>query len=118
MLEHAYVVPVKVRESQVEHAIAEREARVDQRRPCCSADNAVLSEPMLPLEGADGFCGQPKEDAIDPRRPKIVAEGEKASLYVFDGRAPGAGAHGSHSRRFPLRIASRLRSSRNAASAS
>ncbi len=76
---------MEVRHAQVEHAVAQREARVDERRPGLVGHEPVLGEPVLALEGSHGLRGGAQEHAVDAGRPKVVAEGEQAALDVFDG---------------------------------
>ncbi len=85
VLESSYVGAVEVRHTQIEHAVAQREACVDECRPGLLGHEPVLGEPVLALEGSHGLRGGPQEHAIDARRPKVIAEGEQAALDVFDG---------------------------------
>ena len=96
LLQHGDVVPVEVRQAQVEHPVAEGEARVDERGPRPVADHPVLGEAVPSLELAYRLRGRAEEHAVDAGAPKVVAQGEQAALDVFDSGAPVTGPHGSH----------------------
>jgi hypothetical protein len=72
-------------QAQVEHAIAEGESRIDERRPCLVAYLAVLGEAVLELECADRLGRLAEEYAINPRWAEVVAQSEKSALDIFDG---------------------------------
>jgi hypothetical protein len=101
LLEHTNVSAMKVREAQVQRPIPERETRIDQRRPRLFSDDSVFRQRMPFLKRTYRLGGQPEEDAVNARRSEIVTEGQKASLYVFNGGASSAEPHRSHSRRCP-----------------
>ncbi len=89
-------MPVQVGQAKVQHAVAEGEARVDQCGPRPVADHAVFGETVPELELTYGLRSRAEEHAIDARAPKVVAQGEQASLDVFDSGSPVTGPHGSH----------------------
>ncbi len=85
LLQHAHVCAVEVRHAQVEHAIAQREARIDKRRPGLIADEPVLGKTVLSLEAANRLRGRAQEHPVNAGRPQLIAEGEQATLDIFDG---------------------------------
>lgn len=100
LLQDADIASVEMGQAQIQRSITECEARIDERGPSLASDDSILRETVFALKLANGLGGQPQEDAINPRRPKIVAERKEATLYVLNGGATGARPHVSHSWRF------------------
>ncbi len=71
LLQHGHVVPVEVRQAQVEHPVAEGEARIDERRPRSVADDPVLGETRAEPETREPPASvAPRNTPSTPVRPR------------------------------------------------
>ncbi|HEY5275947.1 MAG TPA: hypothetical protein VIK38_05335, partial [Coriobacteriia bacterium] len=92
------VVPVQVGVAQVEKPIAQRESRVDQRRPRQRTDLAILVKTALRLEGEHGRARGSEEDAVHTCWAEIRPEGDQPALDVLDRCATVTCVDRSHTR--------------------
>jgi len=96
VLKRRDVTAVEVRQPQVEHTVAEGEARIDQGGPGLIADDAVLGQIAGCLKRPHGLHGCPEEDAVHSGATEVVSEGEQSALYVLDRGSSVPGPYGSH----------------------
>ena len=96
LLKNVDIVAVKMRKSQIEHTVAEREARIDESGPRIVSDRTITCERVLGLKRPDRLRGRAEEHPVDAGATEVIAQHEQAPLYVFDCGSPVSGPHCFH----------------------
>ena len=94
-LQRAHVGPVKMGHAQVEHAVAEREARIHQGRPRLLIDEIARRQPLGLPKHFDRIAGALEIRTVDG---KFVAHDAQTSLHVFHGGTVIVAANRPHER--------------------
>ncbi len=96
LLQHVYVLPVKMGSLEVEHPVAKDEGGVYQRSPRLPIDHAPWLELVIRPERPYRIGGAPEEHAVYACGAKVVAQKAQPALYVLYGRAAIADTNRLH----------------------